>query len=54
MQFREAIAPVVAIRGNIDKTGRAADLPDVQDLEFLGHEENRDRLIFAASLMTWS
>ncbi|MCM0613017.1 metallophosphoesterase family protein [Marinobacter sediminum] len=33
----EAIAPVVAIRGNIDKTGRAANLPDVQDLEFLGH-----------------
>ncbi|MFN2362004.1 MAG: metallophosphoesterase family protein [Marinobacter sp.] len=33
----EAIAPVVAIRGNIDKTGRAATLPDVQALEFLGH-----------------
>lgn len=33
----EAIAPVVAIRGNIDKTGRASKLPDVQDLEFLGH-----------------
>jgi putative phosphoesterase len=33
----EAIAPVVAIRGNIDNTGRAATLPDVQDLEFLGH-----------------
>ena len=33
----EAIAPVVAIRGNIDKTGRAATLPDVQDLEYLGH-----------------
>ena len=33
----EAIAPVVAIRGNIDKTGRAATLPDVQELDFLGH-----------------
>lgn len=33
----EAIAPVIAIRGNIDKTGRAAQLPDVQDLELLGH-----------------
>lgn len=33
----EAIAPVIAIRGNIDKTDRAAHLPDVQDLEFLGH-----------------
>ena len=33
----EAIAPVVAIRGNIDKAGRAATLPDVQDMEFLGH-----------------
>lgn len=33
----EAIAPVVAIRGNIDKTGRAATLPDVQELQFLGH-----------------
>jgi len=33
----EAIAPVVAIRGNIDKTGRAATLPDVEDLEYLGH-----------------
>ena len=33
----EEIAPVVAIRGNIDKTGRAATLPDVQELEFLGH-----------------
>jgi len=33
----EAIAPLVAIRGNIDKTGRAATLPDVRDLEFLGH-----------------
>ena len=28
---------MVAIRGNIDKTGRAASLPDVLDLEFLGH-----------------
>ncbi|ROT93677.1 metallophosphoesterase [Marinobacter sp. R17] len=33
----EALAPVVAIRGNIDKTGRAAELPDVQALECLGH-----------------
>ncbi|MDO3720653.1 metallophosphoesterase family protein [Marinobacter sp. chi1] len=33
----EAIAPVIAIRGNIDKTGRASELPDVQELEFLGH-----------------
>lgn len=33
----EAIAPVIAIRGNIDKAGRAATLPDAQDLEFLGH-----------------
>ncbi|QSP94822.1 metallophosphoesterase family protein [Marinobacter salinisoli] len=33
----EAIAPVIAIRGNIDKTGRAAALPDVQKLAFLGH-----------------
>ncbi|MBL3826580.1 MULTISPECIES: metallophosphoesterase family protein [unclassified Marinobacter] len=33
----EAIAPVVAIRGNIDKAGRAATLPDIEDLEFLGH-----------------
>ncbi|TBW57616.1 metallophosphoesterase [Marinobacter halodurans] len=32
----EALAPVVAIRGNIDKTGRAADLPDVQELDFFG------------------
>ena len=32
----EALAPVVAIRGNIDKTGRAENLPDVQDLEFFG------------------
>ncbi len=33
----EAIAPVVAIRGNIDKAGRAAMLPDVLDLKYLGH-----------------
>ena len=33
----EVIAPVVAIRGNIDKTDRAATLPDIQDLEFLSH-----------------
>ncbi|WP_417532389.1 metallophosphoesterase family protein [Marinobacter lipolyticus] len=33
----EAIAPLVAIRGNIDKTGRAVTLPDVQKLAFLGH-----------------
>lgn len=33
----EAIAPVIAIRGNIDKTGRAATLPDVEALELLGH-----------------
>lgn len=33
----EAIAPVVAIRGNIDTSGRAATLPDVESLEFLGH-----------------
>lgn len=60
----EAIAPVVAIRGNIDKTGRAATLPDAQDLEFLGHafymlhdvktldidpQENRDRSILDGS-----
>ncbi|MEC7729302.1 MAG: metallophosphoesterase family protein [Pseudomonadota bacterium] len=32
----EAIAPVIAIRGNIDKSGRAAELPDIRDLEFLG------------------
>ena len=32
----EAIAPVIAIRGNIDKSGRAAELPDTRDLEFLG------------------
>lgn len=37
LEALEAIAPLVAIRGNIDKTGRAATLPDVKDLEFLGH-----------------
>jgi len=37
LEALEAIAPVVAIRGNIDKSGRAATLPDVQDLEFFGH-----------------
>ncbi|MBJ7278880.1 metallophosphoesterase family protein [Marinobacter salarius] len=37
LEALEAIAPLVAIRGNIDKTGRAAKLPDVQDLEFQGH-----------------
>ena len=37
LEALEQIAPLVAIRGNIDKTGRAATLPDVQDLEFLGH-----------------
>jgi putative phosphoesterase len=37
LEALEAIAPVIAIRGNIDKTGRAAALPDVQALEFLGH-----------------
>ncbi|MGM0766686.1 MAG: metallophosphoesterase family protein [Pseudomonadota bacterium] len=37
LEALEAIAPVVAIRGNIDKTGRAATLSDVQELEFLGH-----------------
>jgi len=37
LEALEAIAPVIAIRGNIDKTGRAATLPDVQDLQFLGH-----------------
>ena len=36
LEALEALAPVVAIRGNIDKTGRAASLPDVQALEFLG------------------
>ena len=33
----EALAPVVAIRGNIDKAGRASTLPEVRDLAFLGH-----------------
>ena len=33
----ESVAPVIAIRGNIDKSGRAADLPDVQQLEFFNH-----------------
>ncbi|PXX89523.1 YfcE family phosphodiesterase [Marinobacter vulgaris] len=33
----EAIAPLAAIRGNIDTTGRAATLPDIQDLEFCRH-----------------
>lgn len=33
----QAIAPVVAIRGNIDKAGRAASLPDVLELEYLEH-----------------
>ena len=37
LEALEAIAPVIAIRGNIDKTGRAATLPDVQNLQFLGH-----------------
>ena len=37
LEALEAIAPLVAIRGNIDKTGRAATLPDVRDLQFLGH-----------------
>ncbi|WP_372988507.1 metallophosphoesterase family protein [Marinobacter sp.] len=37
LEALEGIAPLIAIRGNIDKTGRAATLPDVQDLEFLGH-----------------
>jgi uncharacterized protein len=37
LEALEAIAPMIAIRGNIDKTGRAATLPDVKDLEFLGH-----------------
>ena len=37
LEALEQIAPLVAIRGNIDKVGRAATLPDVQDLEFLGH-----------------
>ena len=34
----EAIAPVIAIRGNIDKSGRAATLPDVREMEFLGYD----------------
>lgn len=37
LEALEAIAPLIAIRGNIDKTGRAATLPDVRDLQFLGH-----------------
>ena len=37
LEALEAIAPVVAIRGKIDKSGRAATLPDVQELEFLDH-----------------
>ncbi|WP_138438978.1 metallophosphoesterase family protein [Marinobacter alexandrii] len=37
LEALEAIAPVIAIRGNIDKTGRAGSLPDVQELNFLGH-----------------
>lgn len=37
LEALEAIAPVVAIRGNIDKAGRAASLADVEELEFLGH-----------------
>lgn len=37
LEALEAVAPVVAIRGNIDKAGRASTLPDVQDLAFLGH-----------------
>ena len=37
LEALEQIAPLVAIRGNIDKVGRAATLPDVRDLEFLGH-----------------
>lgn len=37
LEALEAIAPVVAIRGNIDKAGRAATLPDIEELEFLGH-----------------
>lgn len=37
LEALEAIAPVVAIRGNIDTSGRAATLPDALDLEFLGH-----------------
>ena len=30
LEALEAIAPLIAIRGNIDKSGRAATLPDVQ------------------------
>lgn len=37
LEALEALAPLIAIRGNIDKTGRAAALPDVKELEFLGH-----------------
>lgn len=37
LEALEAIAPLIAIRGNIDTAGCAATLPDVQDLEFLGH-----------------
>ncbi|MEE2762192.1 MAG: metallophosphoesterase family protein [Pseudomonadota bacterium] len=37
LEALETIAPVVAIRGNIDKAGRAATLPDIEELEFLGH-----------------
>ena len=37
LEALEAVAPVVAIRGNIDTSGRAATLPDVEELEFLGH-----------------
>ena len=33
----EAIAPVVAIRGNIDTSGRAADLPDSRVIKLAGH-----------------
>ena len=35
LEALEAIAPLAAIRGNIDTAGRAATLP--QELEFLGH-----------------
>ncbi|GAA3965006.1 metallophosphoesterase family protein [Allohahella marinimesophila] len=34
----EHIAPVIAIRGNIDTSGRAADLPDTRVLDFAGHQ----------------
>lgn len=37
LEALEAVAPVVAIRGNIDTAGRAADLPDVEELDYLGH-----------------